>query len=136
MKKKLIKLFDTNSYFDNRGGLIELKSDLIRKNMKHFFISYTLPGSIIPRGNHYHTKKNEWFYIIKGKMKAKVESLDGKIKEEQEFDENLKKFIYISPKTVHTFWNIGNTELILLAIIDRKFLQYNTDTFFKEISYE
>ena len=126
---KLIKLFDTNSYSDVRGGLVELKSDTIRKNMKHFFISYTVPWSVIPRWNHYHKNKNEWFYIIKGKMKAKVQTLDGSIKEEYEFDENLKKFIYMPPNTVHTFWNTGDTELILLAVIDRKFLQHNPDTF-------
>ena len=62
-------------------------------------------------------------------MKAKVQTLDGSIQEEYEFDENLKKFIYVPPNTVHTFWNIGDSELILLAVIDRKFLQKNPDTF-------
>lgn len=132
---KLIQFFDTNFYSDTRWWLVELKSDKIRKNMKHFFISYTFPGAVIPRGNHYHKKKKEWFYIIKGTMKAKVQSLDWSIKEESVFDENLKKFIYIPPNTVHTFWNVGDTELILLAVIDRKFLQHNPDTFASIINF-
>lgn len=126
---KLIHLIESNSYFDSRGWLIELKSSSIQKNMKHCFISYTKPWSLIPRWNHYHTKKNEWFYIIKGTMKAKIQTLDGSICEEYEFDENLKKFIHIPPNVAHTFWNIWDEELIILALIDRKFLQHNPDTF-------
>lgn len=66
-------------------------------------------------------------------MKIKIQSLDEKITEEYEFDSNLRKFIYIPPKTVHTFWNIWDDELILLAIIDRKFLQKRPDTYSKVI---
>jgi dTDP-4-dehydrorhamnose 3,5-epimerase-like enzyme len=126
---KLIRLFDNNVHVDSRGQLIELRSNNIRKNMKHMFISYTHPDSSIIRGNHYHKYKNEWFYIIQGKMKIKVKDLKSGMTEEHIFDDSLKKFIQIGPNLPHSFQNIGKDVLILMAIVDRKFNKQKPDTY-------
>ena len=132
-KMSLIKLLDADYFPDDRGDLVALKSNVIQKNMRHLFISKTKPDSNIPRGNHYHKYKNEWFYIIQGIIKLKTKCLKTKKEEEYIFDDTLKKFINIGPNVAHTFWNIGDNELILLALVDRKFIPTKPDTYHYEL---
>jgi len=125
----IIRLIENNVYADKRGELIELKSNVIRKRMKHFFVSYTHSKSSTTRGNHYHNYKNEWFFILQGKINLKVKDLKSNKTEEYVFTDELKKFIHIKPKVAHSFRNIGKNELILLAIVDRKFDKKKPDTY-------
>ena len=57
------------------------------------------PGTV--RGNHYHEKKREWFYMISGELFLIVQDLDSGIREQI----NLKPgdLVYISPKVAHAF---------------------------------
>jgi dTDP-4-dehydrorhamnose 3,5-epimerase-like enzyme len=126
---KLIKLHNTNAFSDKRGELVELRSDTIRRNMRHLFVSYTKLNCQIPRGNHYHKYKNEWFYVIQGKMRMRVKDLKTGMEEEYNFSDRLKKFIHIRPNLVHTFWNAGKNDLILLSLVDRKFNKKKPDTY-------
>ena len=129
---KLIELFDANEFVDERGSIVELKENLIRKNMKHLFISYTKKDDII-RGNHYHKSKKEWFFIIQGELKMKLKHLITGEEEEHVFSDKLKKFIYIGSNIIHTFKKLGPKELILLAIVNEEFDKDNPDTYYYEL---
>lgn len=124
----LINLVDTRHFEDNRWQLIEIKWNTIRNNNKHMFFSYTNPDSTIPRGNHYHKYKNERFYVLQWIVKLKVDDMKW-VQEEHIFNEHLKKFIHIWPNLAHTFWNIWKDQLILIAIVDRKFIKKKPDTY-------
>src|SRR3989344_4113572 len=63
---------------DDRGWLAELikKSYLKRKTFGQFFITTAKPG--VTKGNHYHTRKQEFFIVIKGVALLTLEDLDKK----------------------------------------------------------
>ena len=127
MKKFLLK-----KHGDNRGSLVEstLPSDIFDK-IKHFFISKSAPGVV--RGNHYHKHKREWFYLLQGKAKIRLYNLETKQKEEHILlDQNID-VIEMEPNVVHTITNIGENEMILLALVNEKFDKDNPDTFFYDL---
>jgi mannose-6-phosphate isomerase-like protein (cupin superfamily) len=57
------------------------------------------PGTV--RGNHYHEKKREWFYLISGELLLVVQDLESAVREEI----HLKSgdLVYISPSVAHAF---------------------------------
>lgn len=130
----LINLIETNNFTDNRWSLIEIKWNTIRSKNKHMFFSYTKPNKSISRWNHYHNYKNEWFYILQWKIKLKIDDMKW-TQEEYSFDQDLKKFIHIWPYLAHTFRNVWDVELILIAVVDRKFNKKKPDTYSYEIEF-
>jgi UDP-2-acetamido-2,6-beta-L-arabino-hexul-4-ose reductase len=110
---KIIKL---REFTDNRGSLVENTYIDIIKQSKHFFISKSKPGVI--RGNHYHTKKSEWFFVIQGKCKICIKDIDTSKKEEKIIKAEDNIIIHIGPKKAHAFKNVGKKEFILLAFVN------------------
>lgn len=113
-------------YTDARGELVENTREKIMTESRHFFVSKSKPGVV--RGNHYHTQKTEWFYIIQGTCRMVKENIKTKKREEIiiKADDNL--IIFMKPLQAHAFENIGNDEMILLAFINEPLDKKNPDT--------
>lgn len=126
---KLVHFYKCDKHEDIRGSLISLKGEVIRKNMRHLFVSYTKPNLALNRGNHYHKYKNEWFYVIKGIAKLNLKDMKTEQEEIYNISDNFGQFVHIKPGVLHTINNIGKTELILLAVVDRKFMKGKPDTY-------
>jgi UDP-2-acetamido-2,6-beta-L-arabino-hexul-4-ose reductase len=111
-----MKIINLRKYTDNRGSLVENTNIDIIKQSKHFFISKSKSGVV--RGNHYHTKKSEWFFVIQGKCKICVKDINTNKKEEKTIKAEDNIMIHIGPRKAHAFKNIGKKELILLAFVN------------------
>ena len=62
------KIKELKIHSDERGWLVEmLKRSQIKQEIKQIYVTIIKPGKI--RGNHYHLKRTEWFFIAKGKQK-------------------------------------------------------------------
>lgn len=99
---------------DKRGWLVELlKANELRKPIKQLHIASLETG--IARGNHYHSKRTEWFFIVAGKAKLVLQDI--KTKEKKLFILSSKKprVITIFPKTAHSVKNIGKETVYLVA---------------------
>ena len=115
IKKKIkykIKKLEVHS--DKRGWLVELlKANELEKPVKQIHIASIKPGCV--RGNHYHSKRIEWFFIVAGKAKLSLQDI--KTKEKICFKLSLKKpmVITIFPNISHAVKNIGKEVVYLVS---------------------
>jgi len=76
------------------------------------------------RGNHYHEKKEEIFYVFQGKIKASFIDMDSLEKEERILEKGDK--IRVQPRCGHLFYGLENTLVI----------EYSPQVYDKEDSYK
>ena len=62
------------------------------------------------RGNHYHRRKEEIFYVIKGKLRAILMDMENLEKEERILEKGDK--IRIRPKCGHVFYGLEDTFVV------------------------
>ena len=59
---------------DQRGWLVEmLKKNELRDEIKQIYVATIKPGCI--RGNHYHLRRTEWFFISEGEIKLYLKDI-------------------------------------------------------------
>lgn len=126
-KKSLTRFYNLKKYSDNRGWLSENITPRIMKNVRHFFISNSKGGVI--RGNHYHNHKREWFLILEGKAKVYLYDLKTKKRESFTIRAEDERLFEMKPKVVHAIKNIGNKNMLLLALINEVLNHKNPDTY-------
>ena len=106
---------------DERGFLIEfLREDENLLNFKgQVYASTISPGDI--RGNHYHNEKTEIFCVMKGTLKVLIQNIDSKKLDEFIIDGNKEDIdrLLVTPRHAHSFENIGDEEVVLLAYGDK-----------------
>lgn len=76
------------------------------------------------RGNHYHEKKEEIFYVFEGKIKASFIDMDSLEKEERILEKGDK--IRVQPRCGHLFYGLENTFVI----------EYSPQVYDKEDNYK
>ena len=118
---------------DARGSLVEVfKPEYIGEaEMKgQFFVSTANPGLI--KGQHYHTRKTEWFCVIRGSGELHLENMRTGEKQTVVMGESNMVTVEISPHFYHYLENVGQDELILLVYTSEPFNPEDSDTFSKE----
>ena len=92
------------------------------------FISTTKPGKT--RGNHYHTRKIERFYVVSGKATIQLRSILSAEVHSYEVEGAVPVFIDMPTFVSHNITNTGTTDLITAfwsnEILDLK----DTDTYY------
>lgn len=121
---EIVKL---KKYTDHRGSLMENTFPAIFKEAKHFFVSKSKPGVI--RGNHYHLRKSEWFYVIQGECRLVIKDMKTGKKERKLVKASQDIIIHMEPNKSHAFKNVGKEELILLALVNEVHNQEDPDTY-------
>ena len=76
------------------------------------------------RGNHYHEKKEEIFYVFEGKIRASFIDMDSLEKEERILEKGDK--IRVQPRCGHLFYGLENTLVI----------EYSPQVYDKEDSFK
>ena len=114
---------------DERGFLIEiLKSEHAgKKPFGHIYFCTAKPGH--KRGSHYHTRKTEWFLILKGKGTIRLKGVPKGKMEEFILDGDKPAVVKIPPNVFHEVENTGQEELWLLAYVDESYNPADPDTF-------
>lgn len=125
--RNLIKKINLREHRWLNGNLVENTLKKIITSSQHFFISKSNPGVV--RGNHYHKRKSEWFYLIQGKCKVCAIDLKTKKKEEFILEDRKNIILNFKPNVAHAFKNIGNKEMILLALVNEVHDQSDPDTY-------
>jgi len=115
MKKKIkykIKKLEVHS--DKRGWLVELlKANELEKPVKQLHIASIKPGCV--RGNHYHSKRMEWFFIVAGKAELSLQDIKTKEKIHFKLSPKEPKVITIFPYIAHAVKNIGKEIVYLVS---------------------
>lgn len=112
------KIINAMKRRDRRGFLIDfLKQEELPPSDRNlgqiYFITFEKKGSV--RGNHYHTKKKEWFVAVKGKLKVFLEDLRTKEKISFVLDGDSDKYerVYVPQNVAHAFKNITKVAMMI-----------------------
>lgn len=81
------------------------------------YLTMGTPGQI--KGGHYHPEAVEWFTVIAGNAILRLEDME--THERKEISMNLESAIsvFVPNNVAHDFKNVGDTDMIILAYIDK-----------------
>ncbi|MEX0642662.1 MAG: NAD-dependent epimerase/dehydratase family protein [Pirellulales bacterium] len=114
---------------DDRGQLFEI---LRMASGGQIFFSTTKPGVI--RGNHFHTRKIEWFCVLRGEAAIRIRRVgDDQIREFRVSGES-PQFISIPALHTHQIENIGTDELLTMFWCNEIFQPADPDTFVENVA--
>ena len=115
-------------HVDDRGWLVETVK---AHSGGQCFVSVTQPG--ITRGNHFHRRKVERFFVLQGKAKIKMRRLFSKEIVEYDLDGETPSYVDIPTLHTHSITCLGEEQLITLFWADEFYDPDNPDTFFEEV---
>jgi len=127
-----IKTIELKTQLDPRGWSVDIfKRSVLPLDVKYIYLIISKPGTV--RGNHYHERKNEWFCLIKGRVKFTL--LDNKTGEKKvlELGDNPVTLLNIPPLITHAIENISSEDIYMLEIANQEFDPSNPDTIKKQI---
>lgn len=113
---------------DERGNLVEAVKE---KTGGQMFYSLTRLGKT--RGNHYHRRKIERFFVIKGVASIKIRKVGSKEIFEYNLNGEEPSFVDIPIFYTHNITNTGSEDLITLFWTNELFNTQNTDTFAENV---
>jgi len=119
---------------DERGWLSEIirKEELVRnQDFGQFMVTTAYPGCV--KGNHYHTRKFEWFCVLKGEARLVLVDNHSGEREELILNEHQLKTVRIPPQISHAIENVGTEMVYVLIYTDEPYDEKDPDTFFREI---
>ncbi len=121
-------ILKTRENIDNRGSLWEiLKSD---KNA-HLFVSTTKKNKV--RGNHYHSKKIERFFILEGSALIKFRYIHDNKVYKMNINSKSKCSVDIPTYCTHSLTNRLNKKLITVFFSNEIYNPNNSDTFYEKV---
>ena len=116
---------------DNRGQLCEV---IKLANAGQIFFSTTKPG--IERGNHYHTRKIEWFCVVQGEASIRLRKVGQEKIQEFRVRGSEPQFISIPTMHTHSIQNVGDTELLTIFWTNELFDAADPDTYYENVVLE
>jgi len=119
---------------DPRGELFEIlrfKDDKIPG--EGYLYCFTI-NSGQRRGDHYHTKKQEWFSCLSGQAVVLIEDKKGK-KKKIVLDSKKPTLIYCGPHTSHALYNELKQPAVVISYGSKQHDPADPDTFKKFIEY-
>ena len=131
---KNIEILDLEKKSDERGWLIEELGGDLPEGCKEFgqlHVSVAYPGKV--RGNHYHTRKVEWFCVPAGKGLLLLKDRETGEAREVLMGINNLKTIKIEPGAIHAIKNIGEENMVLIVYSNESFDPEDPDTFYEKI---
>ena len=131
---KNIEILDLDKKSDERGGLIEVLGGELPEGCEEFgqlHVSVAYPGKV--RGNHYHTRKVEWFCVPAGQGLLLLKDQETGETQEVIMGVNNLKTIKIQPGTIHAIKNIGEDDMVLIVYANESFDPEDPDTYYEKI---
>ena len=114
---------------DNRGKLFEI---IRMAGGGQVFFSTTKPGVI--RGNHFHTRKIEWFCVLEGEAVIRLRKVDDAEVHEFCVSGSSPQFISIPVLHTHQIENVGERDLLTIFWCNEIFVPEDTDTYFQKVA--
>ena len=131
---KNIEIQDLDKKSDERGWLIEVLGGALPEGCEEFgqlHVSVAYPGKV--RGNHYHTRKVEWFCVPTGTGLLLLKDRETGETREVKMGINDLKTIKIEPGAIHAIKNIGEGDMVLIVYSNETFDPEDPDTYYEKI---
>ena len=128
VKSLKYKVKELEIHSDKRGWLVEmLKRNGLKEDIKQIYVTSIKPGKI--RGNHYHLKRTEWFFIISGKAELYLQDLKTKERICFKLFSKKPKVITVFPKIAHAVKNPSKEIIYLVSAQNTIYNPKNPDTY-------
>ena len=114
---------------DERGILFEI---IKLANGGQVFFSTTKPGVI--RGDHFHTRKFEWFCVLKGQAVIRLRHVQSQEIREFPVSGDQPEFISIPALYTHHIENVGDEDLLTMFWCNEIFSADDPDTFREKVA--
>jgi UDP-2-acetamido-2,6-beta-L-arabino-hexul-4-ose reductase len=115
---------------DKRGKLVEIFK-FPKPVTGQVFFSTSMPGVV--RGNHYHTRKIEYFCVIEGTAKIKLRNRNTNEIKEYIVSGESPEIVEMTINWTHNIQNIGEGKMKLLVWANEVFNIDDSDTFAEEV---
>jgi UDP-2-acetamido-2,6-beta-L-arabino-hexul-4-ose reductase len=116
-------------HHDARGYLFEV---IRMAGGGQVFFSTTKPGVI--RGNHFHTRKIEWFCVLKGEAAIRLRKVDDTEVHEFRVSGDSPQFVSIPVLYTHQIENVGEDDLLTMFWCNEIFMPEDADTYFEKVA--
>ncbi len=113
---------------DERGDLVEVVKE---KTGGQIFYSFTKPGKT--RGNHYHRRKIERFFVVKGLASLKLRKIGSNQIVEYKLNGDQPSYVDIPIYYTHNIANVGETDLLTLFWANELFKKEDPDTYYEDV---
>lgn len=126
-KKKGYSIKKVKTFDDKRGSLFEalrFKTENI-PGKGQVYVYTVEPGA--RRGDHYHKKKEEWFFCVSGELELLIKTENKKIV--KNISSNIPEIIYVGPGTIHTLVNKTKKRSVVVAYASKELDKKNPDTY-------
>ncbi len=115
LSKVTIRKLETKSPpLDSNGGRILTPAgeiaQIVSGNSFNFLAYIEFENSKAPRGNHYHTVKEEFLYVIKGRLRAIYKDIDSG--ETEEVILETGDLINLKPQCAHVYFALEYTQTL------------------------
>ena len=128
MKKIKYEVKELEAHFDKRGWLVEmLKKNELPEEIKQIYVATLKPRQV--RGNHYHLKRIEWFFVIGKKAKLYLEDIKTKKRTCLKVSSKKPKVMTVFPKIAHALKNLSKETIYLISAQNTIYNPKNPDTF-------
>jgi UDP-2-acetamido-2,6-beta-L-arabino-hexul-4-ose reductase len=114
---------------DARGQLFEV---LRMAGGGQIFFSTTKPGVV--RGNHFHSRKVEWFCVVRGEAMIRIRRVGEDRVREFRVCGASPEFISIPALCTHQIENVGSEDLLTMFWCNEIFQPGDPDTFFEKVA--
>ena len=114
---------------DQRGWLVEVLKTGDRAPVPpgQIYVTAALPG--ITKGQHYHTRKIEWFCVLQGQGRLVLEEVSSGQRDTIDMTQEKMVTVKIPPGVGHMITNTGRELLLLLVYVNEVFNVNEPDTF-------
>jgi UDP-2-acetamido-2,6-beta-L-arabino-hexul-4-ose reductase len=113
---------------DERGDLAEVVKE---KTGGQVFYSFTKPGKT--RGNHYHRRKIERFFVVKGLASIKLRKIGSSQTVEYTLNGDQPSYVDIPVFFTHNITNVGEADLLTLFWTNELFNKEDPDTYYEVV---
>lgn len=114
---------------DDRGQLFEI---IRMANGGQVFFSTTKPGVV--RGNHFHTRKIEWFCVLQGEAAIRLRHVESDEVHEFRVLGADPQFISIPVLHTHQIENVGDEDLLTMFWCSEVYHAEDPDTYFEKVA--
>jgi UDP-2-acetamido-2,6-beta-L-arabino-hexul-4-ose reductase len=114
---------------DARGQLFEV---MRLAGGGQIFFAATKPGVI--RGNHFHSRKVEWFCVVRGEAIIRIRRVGEQRIREFRVSGSSPEFISVPALCTHQIENVGDEDLLTMFWSNEIFKPGDTDTFFEKVA--
>lgn len=120
IKKNKYEIKKLKTHIDIRGWFLEIaKNSEMGNKIKQVSIASIKPGKV--RGNHYHNKKHDWFFVFGGRAEFFIGEPNSEKVNKIIISEECPVKIHVLPGATHAVKNVGKKVIYFVEVVSEEY---------------